>query len=322
MRPRTVFVAICVAFIIMAAGNFAVGRAARNAVPRQTMREINQAPPVIDILGVGNSLMAAGFDRAAVQRTFQTVGRAVVAINGALGASGTIEHLDLTRLALRRHTVRDLVYGFSDQQMSPEPPLTNADLIGNRSMLYYDEPQLTLRYARFDWMDRVEFETYRCCALFQERSAIWAKVEKMRRAMQEVGMPHQETNQFGRKADFDLLEANGPEQFEQRCQAVMRSGDYLSPALQELFRETQAHGSRVTVVEMPMHSSHLTRFYDLPIWAEYLVRNRAAVEGAGGTYIDASRWIPDDSDFQDHIHLSRSGAARFSQMLAEHLLAR
>jgi hypothetical protein len=322
MTSRDVFIAFAITVAAVAAANLAVGRAASNSVPRQTMRNINAAGPVINVLGIGNSLMAAGFDEAAVQQTFRKTGHIVVAINGGLGASGSIEHLDFTRLALHRHMVRDLVYGFSDQQMATEPPLKNSDLIGNRAMLYYDEPQLTLKYARFDGLEWLEFQTFRCCALFRERSAIWAKVEKVRRTMQEVGMPRQETNRFGRRADFDLLEAANTEQFVLRCREVMRSRDFLSPPLQELFKEARAHGSRVTVVEMPTHPLHLKRFYDQPIWEEFQRKNRAAIEEAGASYLDASRWVPDESDFQDHFHLSERGAAEFSRKLADELLRR
>jgi len=254
-------IAICLTAVAVAAANFAVGRAASNSVPRQTMRRINAAGPVIGVLGMGNSLMAAGFDPTAVQDTFQNAGRPVIALNGALGATTAIEQLALTRLALRHHTVQDLVYGFSDQQMTTGGPLKNSYLIGNHAMLYYQEPQLTLQYARFDLLDRLEFQICRCCALLRERGNIWAKVEKMRRAMEEVGMPPQETNQFGRRADFDLLESANPNEFARQCREKMSSGDFLSPVLQELFREAEARGSRITVVEMPMRKSILRPGY-------------------------------------------------------------
>ena len=322
MRTQTILVALGITVMIVAAASVAVGLAASNSVPRQTMRRIDAAGPVINVFGVGSSLVAAGFDEAAIQETFLNAGHVVVAVNGGLGASGAIEHLALTRLALRHHALQDLVYGFADQLLSQEPPLKNSDLLGNRAMLYYDEPRLTLQYARFDWFDRIEFQTYRCCALFRERGTIWAKVEKMRRRMQEVGMPRQETNQFGRRADFDLLEATSTEQFAERCSSVMRSRDFISPPLRELFQEARTRGTRVTVVDMPMNPVHVARFYGLPVWGEFQRQNRAALERVGATYIDASRWIPNEGDFQDHVHLSQPGAARFSRMLAEQLLAR
>lgn len=322
MGRRTILIALSLAALILAAANFSVGHAARNSVPRQTMRNINTAGPVIGVLGLGNSLMAAGFDAAAVQETFQKAGQSIVAVNAGLGSTSIIEHLALMRLALQHHAVREVVYGFFDQQMSPEMPLRNSDLLGNYAMLYYQEPELALRYGQFSWLERIEFQTYRCCALLRERSNIWAKVEKLRRAMQEVGMPRQETNQFGRRADFDLLEAGSPDLFAEQCRTVMRSGDFLAPAVQEFFKEAHAYGSRVTVVEMPMSPLHVRRFYDLDIWKQFRIQNRLAIERAGASYVDASHWLPDDGAFQDHVHLGRSGAAEFSRRLAEELLRR
>jgi hypothetical protein len=322
MAPRTCFSALAVTIVMVCCANWAVGRASSNSMPRQIMRHVQEPGSAIDLLGMGNSLVATGFDESELQATFQKAGQAIVAINGGLGATGTIEHLAMTRLALQHRTVREIIYGFFDQQLSAEQPLKNSDIIGNRAMLYYDEPQLTLRYAHFDWLELLEFQTYRCCALLRERGTIWTKVEKMRRSMQEVGMPRQETNQFGRRNDFSLLEFSDPRQFARSCQEVMSSGDFLSPPIQELFKEAQSYGARVTVVLMPMHPLHLERFYDQPVWEQFARLNRTAVERAGATYIDASRWIPEEADFQDHLHLSESGGKRFSRLLAEQILAR
>jgi len=321
MTGRTICIAIALAALILVAANLLVGVASKNSNPRQSMRRVDAAPPVIDLLGMGNSLMGTSFDTDTIERAFQAAGRPAVAVNAALGSTYTIEHLILTRRALREHTVKQLIYGFFDQQMSENVPLKNADLIGNHAMLYYAEPQLTLRYARFSWMDLVAFQTDRCCALLRERGNIWAKVEKMRRAMEGIGMPHRATNQFGRPEDFDLLEFGSPEEFIRRCQEVMQAGSFLSPPMRELFKEANAQGVQITVVEMPMHPWHVKTFYDLPAWEEFRRGNRQAVGRFGASYIDASQWLPDESDFQDHIHLGHSGAVKFSQMLAERLLA-
>lgn len=285
------------------------------------MRDIDSAQPVIDVLAIGNSLVAAGFDVDAIEHALGNAGHPVVALNAGLGSTNSIEHLVLTRRALRDHTVKQLIYGFFDQQMSDDTPLKNSDLIGNHAMLYYEEPQLAVRYAHFDWIDLVAFQTYRCCALLRERGNIWTKVEKMRRAMGNVGMPARITNQFGHPEDFDLLEFVSQDEFIRRCQEVIRAGTFLSPPIRELFQEAEARGVRVTVVEMPMHPFHVKKFYDLPEWDEFRRFNRQAVEGLGAEYIDASHWIPDEAEFQDHIHLGNSGAAKFSKILAERLIA-
>jgi len=301
MTRRTVLIASALSVLILVAANLLVGRAASNSVPRQRMRTIDSAGPVIDVLGIGNSLMATGFDPDTVERTFRASGRPIIALNAGLGATNPLEHLILARHALRQHSVKQLIYGFFDQQLSDDVPLA-------------------VRYAQFSWMDLVAFQTYRCCAMFQERGNIWAKVEKMRRAMASVGMPRQATNQFGRPEDFDLLEFVSPEEFSKRCRDVMRAGTFLSPPIQGLFQEANAKGVKITVVEMPMHPWHVKTFYDLPAWEEFRRLNRQAVERSGAAYLDASHWIPEETKFQDHIHLGPSGAAQFSRMLAERLI--
>ncbi len=320
MTRRTVLIASVLAILILVAANLLVSRAANNSVPRQRMRTIDAAGPVIDVLGIGNSLVATGFDVVTIERAFQAAGHPVIALNAALGATNPIEHLLLVRRALRHRVVKQIVYGFFDQQLSDDVPLKNSDLIGNHAMLYYTEPEFAVRYAQFSWMDLVAFQTYRCCALFRERGNIWAKVEKTRRAMASVGMPRQASNQFGRPEDFDLLEFVSPEEFSNRCREVMRAGTFLSPPIQELFQEANAQGVKITVVEMPMHPWHVKTFYDLPAWDEFRRANRQAVERAGAAYVDASHWVPEESKFQDHIHLGPSGAAQFSRMLAERLI--
>jgi hypothetical protein len=259
MPGRSLFVAIALTAILLFVANVLVGRAARNSVPRQTMRTIDAAPPVIDLLGMGSSTVAAGFDPVSIEGTFQLAGHPVVAVNGALGATGAIEHLLLVRRALQHHIVQQMVYGFADQAMADNTPLMNSDLIGNRALLYYQEPQIAVRYARFNWADLISFQTDRCCALLRERGTIWAKVEKIRRAMGAYGMP--------------------------------------------------------------IHPSHVKAFYELPVWSEYRSATQRAIERIGDSYIDASHWIPEENEFQDHIHLNPSGAARFSHKLAEQLLA-
>jgi len=68
------------------------------------MQTINAAPANIDVLALGNSLMAAGFDSATVEEDSVGAGRPIVAVNGSLGATGVIEHLLLARLAFHRHS--------------------------------------------------------------------------------------------------------------------------------------------------------------------------------------------------------------------------
>jgi hypothetical protein len=309
-----------IAAAIVTAGDLLTQRLAMNSTPRQIMRRIASAPTSIDVLGIGNSLMGAGFDPSAVERSFQESNRSCVAINGALGATGVIEHLAVARFAMRHHTVNTLIYGFFDQQLSSDVVGKNSDIIGNRSILYYLEPELTLKYARFDTLNRFSFQLCRSLALLRERGTIWEKIEKLRRSIGSIGMPPQEFNQYGRKADFAMLEASDAEDFALACRRVIESGDFLSAPVQALLEQAREHGAKVIVVEMPMPPLHLKQFYDQPIWEKFRMKTRLALEGSGATYLNASAWIPDDALFADHLHLSDEGARQFSQLLARQLV--
>jgi hypothetical protein len=320
MSRRKIGQAVLVGLLVIVLAEFLFRRMISNAVPRQVMRTISEASQTIDVLGMGNSLMAGGFVPEAVEQTCRDAGHSCLVVNGAMGASGVIEQLALTRLAWSHHNVRTLIYGFFDGQMADDTPLKNSDLIGNHTMLYYQEPQLTLQYAHFDPINRFAFEVYRCCALLRERSFIWAKVEKLRRAIGAFGMPSEETNQFGRTADFSLLEATDPLTFARICLRTLQSRRLLSPPILELLWEARDHGTKVVVVEMPMHPSHRERFYAQPIWSTFREKSRTAVEEAGAIYVNASDWITDAHLFSDLLHLSKSGGTEFSFHLARHLL--
>jgi hypothetical protein len=321
MSRKSVIVGIAIAITILVIADLLTARLASNSVPRQLIRIIVSAPRQIDVLGMGNSLMTAGFDPSVFEEKCETAGRPCTAVNGALAATGLIEHLALTRLAYRDHSVGILVYGFFDQQLTSAVADKNSEIVGTRSLLYYLEPDLTLRYARFDPLDRLFFRAYSSVALLRERGALWAKVEKLRRTMSSVGTPSQQTNEFGRAGDFARLEANDSRAFELSCENVIRSNQFLSAPVEALFRQAREHATKVLVVEMPMHPEHIKRFYNQPIWSDLRTQTRQRVERVGASYLNASTWVPDESMFVDHLHLSAAGGRKFSQRLAEFLLA-
>ena len=311
--------AALIAAITLVLVNVVAARLTTNSNPRQLIRTIETAAPSVDVLGVGNSLIAAGFDAPAIEETFQAAGQPVRALNAGLGATGVIEHLALTRLALRGRSVRWLVYGYFDHQLRLDVVQHVSELIGNRSMLFYLEPELTLQYAAFGPADRLSFQVFRRVPLLRERSTRWARVERVRREAGSVGLPPAAVNQFGRAGDFAQLEAASPGQFDERNRQALASKDSLSPPVRALLREARDHGVHVVVVAMPMHPQHVERFYGLPSWTSFKDATRNAVEAEGAAYVDASTWIPDAASFDDHLHLSRAGARTFSTQLASRL---
>jgi hypothetical protein len=187
-------------------------------------------------------------------------------------------------------------------------------------MLYYVEPRLVLKYVRFNSIELFEYHTYRFNDLLIERSAIWARVERLRRKMGEIGMPTQATNQFGRVADFDLLEASSQDEFVRQCREALQAEAPFSGPVQALLDQAREHGTKVILVEMPIHPNHVSKFYSQPVWRELRARIREAGQNRGATYLDASQWMPRPDQFADHLHLSDAGATEFSAKLAHWML--
>jgi hypothetical protein len=286
-------------------------------VPRVLIRAIDTSSGITD-LALGNSLIAAGFDAATFDKGMEP--EPAAALNAGLGASSPVQHLAILREALRRdRTIKVVIYGFYDFQLSEPPIVRNADLFGNYAISYYLEPQIALQYYQMSPRDRFEFKIMRRVPMMVERGTIWEKVEKLRRAMAAIGMPHEQTNRFGRAADFNLLEANSREAFAAACDRWSEPTAGLSAPILEIVRESQAHGAKVVFVEMPMHPFHQRTYYDLPQWGRYRDKLRALIAQTGSTYISASDWIENPAEFADHLHLGPAGAKYFSGRLAQQL---
>ena len=266
-------------------------------------------------LALGNSLMAAGFDSSAFDQYLGSPN--AVAFNAGLGSSYPVEHLILLRRALRDHsTINTVIYGFFDLQLTDNSAVTTSDLVGNRAASYYLEPDIALEYYRMSPRDRLAFELLRHVPMFVDRAAIWARVEQARRAMAQIGLPVVATNRFGQVSDFALLEARSSANFNGQCERALRETPELSAPVRQIIRQSQARGARVVIVEMPMSEYHRRTFYSVPGWVQYRDHVRALVEANGATYVAASDWIADPSEFADHLHLAPSGAQDFSRKLA------
>jgi hypothetical protein len=299
---------------ILVAFNLVVQHFARNSVPRQLLRQIDAARGITH-LAVGNSLIAAGFDPSVFGASMAP--EPVVAFNAGLGASGTVEHLMILQRALRdAATVKVVIYGFFDFQLTDAPSATLTDFFGNRAVAFYLDPGQALRSYQMSPSDRFEFDLFRHVPMVVERAGIWANVERMRREMGEVGMPRADTNRFGRVADFALLEARSPADFASQCERLTEQNAGLSRPISEMIADAHVRGAQVVVVEMPMHPYHQSHFYALSSWDKYRDHLRKLVEAEHATYLSAADWIEDANEFADHLHLARPGAKDFSARLA------
>lgn len=300
----------------MAALNIAVVHLTRNSLPKQVLAR-SQASKAASVIAIGNSLVAAGFDEDAFDSGFE-IARPAGSVNLGLGASTPTEHLLILRSALRNNAhPNTIVYGFYDLQLTEPEIFRTSDLFGNHAMLYYTEPAFGAQFFRLSLHDRVEFVLMRHIPMIVERGAIWAKVERFRRKLAELGTGKELNNRFGRVGDFSLLEAPEASRFSSDCASA--NAHSLNIAVREMIRESSDHGIKMVFVEMPMHPYHVRTFYYLPEWHEYTDALRMNLASQNVKFIDASRWIASEQDFADHLHLSPRGASEFSERLGNQL---
>ena len=300
--------------LVVAAINGVLALVAHRTLPRRLMKRITESTSA-EVVAVGNSLIVAGFD----EKSFDAaagIPPSNAAANIGLGASSPVEQMLLYRYAIANGMrPRVLVYGFFDFQLTDPVTMTNADLIGNRAILYYLEPEFGRRFYRLPTHDAVVFEAMRFFPMFVYRGAVWSKVEQFRRFLGQQGFPRQQTNEFGRASDFSLLEAKSAAKFTEQCNSSLSSA--LTSPVEELFREAHAAGVSIVVVEMPMSPYHRKTFYSSEAWPAYAAHARALVSQYDATFIDASDWIPDRTSFYDNLHLNPAGKGEFSRRLGE-----
>lgn len=318
LSKRAFFLALAVAVAAIVAVNLLVAGRAHRSVPRRVMQHASDLPSS-QVLAIGNSLMVAGFDES----VFDSAAALPVmhgAVNLGLGASSPVEQLLLFRYALANGMrPRLLLYGFYDFQLTDPVHLATQDFIGNRSMLYYVEPEYALRYYTLSVHDRAEFEAMRFLPMLVHRGAAWSRVEKLRRAIARQGMSAQSANRFGFASDFSLLEAASTRDFDAHC--ISSESSPLAGPVEELFREAHSGGIHIVVVEMPMSPYHLRTFYAAAAWQPYLAHVRSLVSVYDATFVDASTWIKGSSFFEDNLHLTSAGRREFSSILGARIRA-
>ena len=316
IAKRQLISAVLVLVAGLVALNVAVSALTRNSVPRQVMRRARQSQAAT-VVALGNSLVASGFNESAFDSATD-LNAPRGAVNLGLGASTPVEQLLLLRYALAQGMRPQLaIYGFFDFQLTESDKFSIGDMIGNRAMDYYVEPSYGRRFYSLSTHDAIGFQALHVLPMFADRGAIWAKVEILRRAIGQQGLPVQRSNQFGRASDFSLLEARDEQEFRQKCEDSLSQP--LSPAVRELLRVAGEAGLPIAVVEMPMRRAHRQMFYDTAGWQQYVAHVRKLLTAVPVTFIDASHWILDDSQFDDPLHLGRSGAQEFSRRLGTEL---
>jgi hypothetical protein len=296
--------------------NKAVARSARDTFPRQLMAQVRERPGA-GVVALGNSLVGVGFDESAFDEGIG-LNQQQGMINLGLGNSTPVEHLMLLRYALHNgERPRLLIYGFFDFQLTHPAEFATSDLIGNRAMLYYLDPEYARRFYHLSLHDRIEFEIMRRFPLFVDRSVTWERVELFRRKLEQQGMPPVKTNTLGRANDFSLLEYPSRPAFIEECGRASRRD--LIPSVREIIRQGKSAGMKVVFIEMPLPPAHVQSFYDTAAWDQYRSHVQGMLVGAGAQFIDASHTMPDESMFADPLHMTYEASKEFSGRIGESL---
>ena len=315
---KRLFLAVTILLCLLVALNIMIDRTARTSLRHQMLTRLETIPADTDCIFLGNSLVEAGCDVPAFLRAWPDSAGAPKAVNLALGATSPVEHYLILKKALEKPLkVKYLIYGFFDDQLNAAADGNWSDLVGNRAFSYYFPRDAAELYAPGSVMKRWQLELTARIPMLSERSSLWGKVEKLRRKFEDVGVPPQKSNRFGRVADFAALEAVDVPSFNRRCSAVVTNQQGFSPALQRVINLAHEHGAQVILLEMPMPSRHRTVFYSSSAWSNLQAYLRSLALQQKAVYLAASDWVKDDADFEDVTHLNEQGAKVFSAQLAQ-----
>lgn len=316
MKKR-LFIPLAMVLVILAAYNVLIHFAARKTQRQHLLSAIDHLPPSTQCLFLGNSLIEAGGDTAAFQSAWVQGDACPLTVNLGLGATTPVEHYLILKRAFSQHVhIKYVIYGFFDDQLNASTSGKWEDLIGNRAFSYYFPREAAAFYEPHSRVAAYQMELIEHIPMLAERSSLWDKVELFRRHLDQIGMPKEKVNRFGRVGDFNALEAKDVPSFTRRCDAIVSGRKTFSPPVQAMIDLAHKHGAKFYLVEMPMSPRHLQTFYSLPVWAETRTYLQALAQQEHIAYIAASDWVPNGANFEDTVHLNEQGARSFSAKLA------
>lgn len=320
-RPlKHLFVPLGILLLILVGYNLLIHHSAKSTYRHHLLTSLSEIPLDTDFLFLGNSLVEAGCDPSAFREAWPPARSAPKPVNIALGATSPVEHYLILKHALDRPIhPKYLVYGFFDDQLNAPSRGDWADVVGNRAFSYYFPDEAASLYAPGSSFKKWEMRIIGHIPMLAERSSFWGKVELLRRGIEDIGMPKQQTTRYGRVKDFAALEAADLPSFNQRCDAILSQRGGFSPAIRKIIELAQEHRITLIFLEMPMPSRHRNIFYTSPAWGEMRAYLQSLAKENRAIYLTASDWIKDDRSFEDTTHLNEQGAKQFSAKLAKTL---
>ncbi len=310
---RRLLVSVGVFVLALVSVNVGLHFAARHTQRGQFMEELARPSDIPAVLCLGNSLMDAAFDREVLASAEGTR-----FINTSLGQTTPLEHALMVRYALEHQPKAEhVIYGYFDDQLNLVPTTEFQDFTGNRALVY-EFPRLAADLSMSDdLLLRPHLYFVSLLPMVRERSSLWVRVEKLRRELDQIGMPEVEVNRFGRVEDF-AFSGTSLDDFKSRMGEIVKNRSGLSVPVRDIFAQAHEAGVRVTVLEMPMPTHHRKTHYATDEWQELRALNRRWIEEAGGEFLAATDWVPDDG-FSDAMHLNAEGAGTFSRRLLREL---
>lgn len=314
MQARHLFLQGFLTCLMLASANYAVGRMASTTVASQLLEKCRNNIHFTDLF-LGNSLIAAGIDEKAFDKAS---GSKHKAFNAGCGSTSPLEHALLLQ-EINSPAKGRIFYGFYDTQLTDQSSIHWNSLTGNRTILFKTDPQkFSFLFDNQDYLQFIFLKILAKAPIAYERLAIWAKVEKARRAIGAIGFGSPESNRFGRTEDFQLLEPTNSESFDQRLSDLVSHQTSLSKPIRAIISYAKQNDLEIIIALMPMTSDHRLKFNSSLSWNAYFSHIRNLLEKDGIKLVNALDWM-DDYLFEDNLHLSKAGARKFSKRLGESL---
>lgn len=316
IRRPLFFLALTAVAVFVAMNLFFASRTARQHY-YQKLEEIRTFQN-LKLLLVGNSLLT-DLQTDALDKSAARAGLKVVSMNSALAGLLPPEQWLLFHYAMQQHPgIRTLVVGLYDFQLT-EPDTTEvSDFIYERMMVFDPRFPLGEVAAAYGFGPRqtLEMRLMRALPMLVFQGNEQGHVENLRNHMQQMGM-----QQPLDPGDPDQLEATAPQEFDSQAKAFLQNPHQFNPSFESIFREARTAHMRIVLVIMPMSPLHRSTFYARPDWPLYISAMRAMAlrRGFQMDWIDASGWEPNQSDFVDHVHMSRTGMNDFTIRLGTEL---
>ena len=321
MRSRPLFVTVSICILALVAANVAMVPWSRR-LPWYRKLESIRAAKDPNVVFIDSSLLDARVDAAALDRGGATGKVSLRPVNAALGAAGPQDQNLLMEYATQLHPgIRTLVVGFMDFQMTNEIRVHAIDLTGNHMVAVDSRFPISEVAPLYDFgrADQAELQLLRWVPVAANRKNAWKYIELLRRSMSDVGLPQEATNSMGRVADFAGLEADSMETFDREAEQFLQNPSHFNTSFERIFDEARQHNLKVFLVLMPASPGHRERFYTRASWSAYKSKLQALSQQRGFTFVDASDWLPEQSQFMDALHMTLPSASDFSYRLGREL---